>query len=134
MRYNTDQESYNEYLRQEFSDLDDNSSDFQKFLISAYPYFRSRLLVPGRCHEDEDHGSLAIGGSAHLDIVDLDIWLSQQSDLVRLEVLDWVNDTSLEQTAYYRGLGKYSKSTIKRRRDKIAENRSKSTENATSGT
>lgn len=131
MQYNTDKGQYQNYLKDTTTDFDERSDDYQKYVISAYPYFRSRLLVPGRCHEDDDHGSLAIGGSAHVDLIDLDIWLSKQNDLTRLEALDWINGSSLEQTAYYRGLGKSSKSTIKRRRDKIAAKRSKSNENAT---
>lgn len=123
-----DKEAYQVYLRTANQGLQEQSQDYQRYVLSAYPYFRARLLVPGRNHADEDSGMLAIGGSAHVDLIDLDIWLAQQPADIREEALYWIRGSSLEQTAFWRGLGKSSRSTIKRRRDRIAE---KSAENAT---
>lgn len=123
-----DRESYRIYQQSAQAELNDQSTDYQRYILSAYPYFRSRLLVPGRNHAEDAYGSIAIGGSAHVDLIDLDIWLSKQNDTVRTEALYWIRGSSLEQTAYWRGMGKSSRSTIKRRRDKIAQNL---TENAT---
>ncbi len=114
-----DKRAYMEYLAQNRQVVEETSDNYQKYVISAYNYFRSRLLVPGRCYEDESRGMLAVGGSAHLDIIDLDIWLKKQQPETEMEFLDWSGGSSLEQTAYWRGLGKYSASTIKRRRDKL---------------
>lgn len=113
---------YEEYLKE--NDLSDfyGGSNYARYLISAYPYYRSRLLVPGRCYEDDNHGMLAVGGSAHLDIIDLDMYLSQKDESSQKEALDWICGSSLEMVAYWRGLGKSSASTIKRRRDKITKN------------
>lgn len=117
-----DQKIYEEYIKDQ--DLGDfhGGPNYARYLISAYPYYRSRLLVPGRCYEDDNHGMLAVGGSAHLDIIDLDIYLSQSDSKSQQEALDWISGSSLELVAYWRGLGKASASTVKRRRDKIAEN------------
>lgn len=125
-----DKEAYQVYIRTLNQSVAEESNEYQRYILSAYPYFRARLLVPGRNHADEDSGMLAIGGSAHVDVIDLDIWLSKQSADVREEALHWIRGSSLEKTAYHRGLGKASRSTIKRRRDKIVRN---SRENATNG-
>lgn len=125
-----DKAAYRSYVQNVDREIDDRSSNKQKYVLSAYNYYRSRLLVPGRNYADEDHGPLAIGGSAHVDLIDLDIWLSKQNVRVKREARDWTLDASLEQTAYWRGLGPNSRSTIKRRRDKIAED---AHENATNG-
>lgn len=113
---------YEEYVRE--TNLSDfyGGSNYARYLISAYPYYRARLLVPGRCYEDDNHGMLAVGGSAHLDIIDLDVYLSQKDKPAQREALDWMCGSSLELVAYWRGLGKSSASTIKRRRDKIVKN------------
>jgi hypothetical protein len=128
-----DKEAFQVYLRTLNHSVQEQSNEYQRYVLSAYPYFRARLLVPGRNHADEDSGSLAIGGSAPVDVIDLDIWLSKQPAHIQEEALQWIRGSSLEQTAYWRGLGKASRSTIKRRRDKIVENYVKSTENATNG-
>lgn len=125
-----DKLAYAIYQKKEREEFNEYSTDYQRYVLSAYPYFRSRLLAPGRNHADEDSGSLAIGGSAHVNLIDMDIWLSRQPQQVREEALHWIRGSSLEQTAYWRGLGRSSKSTIKRRRDKIAQNAAK---NATNG-
>jgi hypothetical protein len=122
MHTKLDQQAYQHYQRSAQVENNEESTDYQRYILSAYPYFRARLLVPGRNHSDDASGSIAIGGSAHIDLIDLDIWLSKQSAKVRLEALYWIRGTSLEQTAYWRGMGKSSRSTIKRRRDKIVRN------------
>lgn len=117
-----DKQSYDEYLAQEASDtIESGTSDYVRYVISAYPYFRSRLLVPGRCYEDDSHGMMAIGGSAHMDVIDLDMWLSEQSPETMDEALDWILGSSLEQIAYWRGFGRGHKGTLSRRREKLAE-------------
>lgn len=99
----------------------DKVSEHRKYVIRSYLYTRSRLLVPGRNYEDNDHGPLSAGGGAHLDIIDFDVWLEKQDNAqLRQETIDWMNDSSLELVAYWRGLR--SRSTIKRRRDKIVKN------------
>lgn len=107
----------------------DKLNEHQKYVIRSYLYTRSRLLVPGRNYEDNDHGPLSAGGNSHLDILDFDMWLQQQSDpeLLR-ETIDWMNDSSLELVAYWRGLR--SRSTIKRRRDKIARKSAEAQQNS----
>lgn len=129
-----DRESYEIYLRTVNHSVQEQSSEYQRYVLSAYPYFRSRLFVPGRNHADEDSGSLAIGGSAHVDVIDLDIWLSKQPKHIVDEALVWMRGSSLEQAAYWRGLGKSSVNRIKRDRDKIVENYMKSTKNAKNAT
>jgi hypothetical protein len=98
----------------------DRVSDYSKYVIQSYLYTRSRLFVPGRNYEDNDHGPLAAGGNAHADIMDLDRWLEKQNGEDRQTILDWMRDASLDSVAYWRGLR--HRSSIKRRRDKIAEN------------
>lgn len=99
----------------------DKVSEHAKYVIRSYLYTRSRLMVPGRCYEDNDHGPLSAGGNAHIDIIDFDNWLEKQDGeegaTLRKETLDWMRDSSLELVAYWRGLR--HRSTIKRRRDKI---------------
>ena len=97
----------------------DHVSDYRKYVIRSYLYIRSRLFVPGRCYEDNDHGPLAAGGNAHADIIDLDAWLQRQSGEDNLEIIDWMRDASLESVAYWRGLG--HRSSVKRRRDRIVQ-------------
>lgn len=111
----------------------DKVSENKKFLIRSYLYTRSRLGVPGRCYEDNDHGPIAAGGNAHVDIIDFDNWLQEQhgeeGEQLRQETLDWMRDSSLELVAYWRGLR--HRSTVKRRRDKILK---KATAQQTSAT
>lgn len=117
-----DKRVYEEYLADESkSDIESGTSDYVRYVISAYPYFRSRLLVPGRCYEDDLHGTMAIGGSAHMDLIDLDMWLCTQSRETVDEAVDWILGSSLEQISYWRGFGKTHKGTLSRRRDKLAE-------------
>jgi hypothetical protein len=100
----------------------DRSSEHKKYVIRSYLYTRSRLLVPGRNYEENnDHGPLSAGGNSHLDVIDFDIWLQENaSDQDVKEAIDWMKDSSLEMVAYWRGLR--SRSTIKRRRDKLVKN------------
>lgn len=114
-----DKESYSRWLAVEsVMQPIDRVSEHRKYVISSYLYARSRLLVPGRNYEDNDHGPLSAGGNAHVDIIDFDMWLENQSnDELRQDTLDWMRDSSLEKAAYWRGLR--HRSTIKRRRDKI---------------
>ena len=120
-----DQNSYADFIVQQSSPVPTTPTHYQKYVIAAYAYFRSRVLIPGRCYEDESRGALAIGGAAHLDIIDLDQWMDRQNRETNDEMLDWIGGATLEQVAYWRGLGKYSASTIKRRRDKIASRMAK---------
>ena len=129
-----DQKIYEEYLAEVDYSSFSGGSDYARYIISAYAYYRSRLLVPGRCYEDDNHGMLAVGGSAHLDIIDLDIWLSKQNDQSIREAIDWARGSSLGEVSYWRGLGRSSASTIKRRRDKIASKLGKNGKNAKNGT
>lgn len=121
-----DKRVYLDYLAElQQSTIEPSTSDYVKYVISAYAYFRSRLLIPGRCYEDDNHGAMAIGGSAHADVIDLDIWLSQQGKETIDEAVDWIKGSSLEQVAYWRGLGRKNRGTISRRRKKIAISASK---------
>lgn len=122
-----DKEVYLDYLAQiKDSYIEpEHVGDYFKYVISAYPYFKSRLLIPGRCYEDDNHGSMAIGGSAHADLMDLEQWLKGKDGNMREEILDWMRGSSLEQVAYWRGLGKNNKGTISRRRSKIAQKATK---------
>jgi hypothetical protein len=115
-----DKREYDQYVTQMSGVVEADVADYTRFVISAYAYFRSRLLVPGRCYEDSNHGPLAIGGAAHADVMDLDRWLHKQGSGTVTEALDWMRGSSLADVAYWRGLGHAS--TIKRRRDKIVEN------------
>src|SRR5574338_616288 len=116
-----DRRVYQDYLSETHKDyVGTHTDDYTKYVISAYPYFRSRLLISGRCYEDDNHGAMAIGGSAHSDIIDLDIWLSRQTAETRVEALDWMSGSSLEQVAYWRGFARGHKATVSRRMTKIA--------------
>lgn len=114
-----DQESYSRWQAVESVMTPvDKASDHAKFVIRSYLYTRSRLNVPGRCYEDNDHGPISAGGNAHIDLIDFDNWLeAQHNDELLRETLDWMRDSSLELVAYWRGLR--HRSSIKRRRDKI---------------
>lgn len=120
-----DRESYSRWLAVESVMTPiDKVTEYKKYIIRSYLYTRSRLMVPGRTYEDNDHGPLSAGGNAHVDIIDFDNWMEKQtgedSAQLRREALDWMRDSSLEQVAYWRGLR--HRSTIKRRRDKIVKN------------
>jgi hypothetical protein len=121
-----DQQTYASWQRDSAVDslmtFPDKSSEHKKYVIRSYLYTRSRLLVPGRNYEENnDHGPLSAGGNAHLDVIDFDIWLEKHAnDKDVRETIDWMNDSSLEMVAYWRGLR--SRSTIKRRRDKLVKN------------
>ena len=114
-----DKESYARWLAVEsVMQPIDRVSEHGKYVIRSYLYARSRLMVPGRNYEDNDHGPLSAGGNAHVDIIDFDNWLEKQSNpTLRQEAIDWMRDSSLELVAYWRGLR--HRSTIKRRRDKV---------------
>lgn len=98
----------------------DRVEDYTKYIMRAYLYIRSRLLVPGRNYEFNAPGPLAAGGNAHIDVMDLDNWLMRQPAEDIREILDWMNDSSLESVAYWRGL-RHPKS-IQRKRQKIEKN------------
>lgn len=117
-----DRKIYEETIREPDLSNFHGGPNYARYLISAYPYYRARLLVPGRCYEDDNHGTLAVGGSAHLDIIDLDVFMAKSDVSTQEETIDWACGSSLDQVAYWRGLGKSSASTIKRRRDKIVNN------------
>jgi hypothetical protein len=124
-----DQREYDQYVTQMTGTVETGVADYTRFVISAYVYFRSRLLVPGRCYEDTHHGPLAIGGAAHADVMDLDRWLDKQNGDTLREALDWMRGSSLADVAYWRGLGHAS--SVKRRRDKIVENHDNPAKNDT---
>ncbi len=117
-----DKQSYRTWQLNEYTNPKiEQTSDWIKYIISSYLYARSRLAVPGKNYSDNEHNLLPIGGSMHCEIIDLDRWLEKKSDpQLRQEVIDWINGASLEEAAYYRGFGKSSRSTIMRRRNKIA--------------
>lgn len=119
-----DKRVYADYLIQQGEVADMKTPDHTRYVISAYMYFRSRLLTPGRCYEDDNHGNLAIGGSAHADVIDLDMWLAEQSEDTQREALDWALGSSLEQIAYWRGLR--GDSGVRKRRKKLIDKRAKS--------
>ena len=99
----------------------DRTSPYWKYVLSAYHYFRSRLTGPGRAYDTDDTGMLAIGGSAHCDIIDLDVWLAQQADNVRLGAYEMTLDASQEKVAYWRNYARgYSRQSVQRQREKIA--------------
>lgn len=117
-----DRQSYTNWQINEYAHPKiEQTSDWKKFIISSYLYARSRLGVPGRNYADNEHNVLPIGGLMHCELIDLDIWLQKKGDAaLHREVMDWINGASLEEAAYYRGFGKSSRSTIMRRRNKIA--------------
>lgn len=100
----------------------DRTPAFWKALITAYPYWRSRLAAPGRAYDSEEHGQLPIGGSAHADVMDLDVYLGSRDQRTRDEAVAMMGDSSPESVAYWRGLGRGSSRTTQwRRRNEIAE-------------
>ena len=100
----------------------DRVGDFWRYVLSVYPYFRSRLVVPGRAYDTDEDGQLAIGGSAHCDVMDLDVKLAGMSDLARQTAHEWTLDSSPEQVAYWRGMGRgNSQRSMGRRRAELLD-------------
>lgn len=100
----------------------DRVADYWRHIIAAYPYFRSRLLAPGRAYDSEEDGMLAIGGSAHCDVMDLDVKLAGMSPQARQTAINWMDDTSPDDVAYWRKLGRgSSRWTIQRRRNELIQ-------------
>jgi len=100
----------------------DRTPSFWKYVMSAYPYFKSRLFVPGRAYDSDEHGMLAIGGSAHADCMDLDVYLATQSKETQDAAIEWMGDASQEKVAYWRGFGRgNSQPSVSRQRSRIAE-------------
>lgn len=98
----------------------DRTGPYWRYVISAYPYFRSRLCVPGRAYDSEEHGMLAIGGSAHCDVMSLDVYLASQSKELQDAAIEWMGDASQEKVAYWRGMGRgNSQQTISRQRNRL---------------
>lgn len=101
----------------------DRTAAFWKYVLSAYHYFRSRLAVPGRAYDSDEHGMLAIGGSAHVDVMDLEVKLQGMSDDARGLAYEWTLDSSQEKVAEWRRMGRgYSQPTVSRRRKGLIEN------------
>lgn len=93
-----------------------------KYVLSAYLYFRSRLFVPGRAYDSEEHGMLSIGGTAHCEVMDLDVKLSRMSKQAQRDACDWMLGTSQERIAEWRKMGRgESQSSISRRRSRLIE-------------
>lgn len=100
----------------------DRTSPYYKYLLSAYHYFRSRLTGPGRAYDTDDTGMLAIGGSAHCDLMDLDVWLSRQDDATRRTAYEWTLDASQEKVAYWHNYARgYSRQSVQRQRQGVAD-------------
>lgn len=94
--------------------------DWYKYMFSAYLYMRSRLLMPGRAYDTDETGMLSVGGSAHVDLLDIDVWLQAQPDETRMHALAWALDAGPEDVAYWRKLGRgYSRTTAWRHRSAI---------------
>ena len=103
------------------SPLDDTPA-FWRYVISAYPYYRSRLFAPGRAYDTEEDGMLAIGGSAHCDVMDLDVKLHGMSAQARRTAVTWMMDSSPDDVAYWRKLGRgISTRTEYRRRNDLLD-------------
>jgi hypothetical protein len=100
----------------------DRTPSYYKYLMSAYLYYEARLAVPGRAYDTDDLGMLALGGSAHVDLLDLEVWLASADDRTRSEALTWALDASPEQVSYWRGLGRgHSPRNVRRERESMAE-------------
>ena len=106
-------------------------ADYWKWILSCYPYFRSRLLAPGRAYDSEEDGMLAIGGSAHASVMDLDVKLKGMSKQAQDTAMRWMDDSSPDDVAYWRKLGRgHSPASVYRHRSELVEklNESKSPE------
>lgn len=101
----------------------DRVGAFWKYVLSAYCYYRSRLVVPGRAYHSDADGMLAIGGSAHCDVMDLEVVVAAMSAEARDDAYEWTLGSSQEQIAHWRGLigPKEHRSTLSRRRDRLVE-------------
>lgn len=103
----------------------DRVGPFWKYVLSAYLYFRSRLAVPGRAYDSDESGMLALGGSAHCDVMDLEVKLATMSDQAKADAYEWTLGSSQERIAHWRGLigpkRGNSQPTISRRRNDLAE-------------
>lgn len=99
----------------------ERTAPYIKYLINAWPYYRSRLLAPGRAYDSDDVGMLAIGGSAHCDILDLEDYVDRQGGEAYAEFVNWTLDSSPEDVAYWRGFGRgHSPRSVRRNRDQLA--------------
>lgn len=118
-----DQQAYRNYqINEALHSSLEYTSDYRKYVIWSYLYVRSRLAVPGRSYESDFSGMLPLGGPAHCDVMDLDRWLEEEgTDKIRRDIIEWMNDSSPEQVAYYRGLSRVPKQTISKRRNRLAE-------------
>lgn len=101
----------------------DRVGTFWKYVMSAYMYYRARLLVPGRAYDSDESGMLAIGGSAHVDLMDLDVVVGDMSDEAKGDAYDWTLGSSQEQVAEWRKMGRggSGQSTVSRRRTRMVE-------------
>lgn len=101
----------------------DRTAAYWKYVLSAYAYYRSRLFVPGRAYDSDESGMLAIGGSAHCDVMDLDVIVGGMSPEARKDAYEWTLGSSQERIAQWRGLigPREHRSTISRRRDRIVD-------------
>lgn len=104
-------------IEQQFSSPIERSPAYTKYLLSAYLYFRARLCVPGRAYDEDDSGMLAIGGSAHCDLMDLDNFLAAQGDADRRVAWYWMLDASPEEVAQLRRSRGYSRTSMSRKRE-----------------
>jgi len=88
----------------------DRTPAYWKYVISSYLYVRSRLEVPGRAYDSEEHGAFAIGGAAHCDVVDLDQYIEATfDDKGKREVAAWMLDASQEKAAYWHSVARGSR-------------------------
>lgn len=118
---NDEQLSYRRHaaIESQFSSPIERGPAYNKYLLSAYLFFRSRLCVPGRAYDSEDAGMIAIGGSAHCDIIDLETFLSAQADQDRQVAYYWMLDSSLDEVAVLRRSRGYSRPTMTRKREEL---------------
>lgn len=100
----------------------DRVSAFWKYVMSAYLYYRSRLAVPGRAYDSDENGMLALGGSAHCDVMDLEVVVGRMSDEAKGDAYDWTLGSSQEQVAEWRKMGRGgSRQTLSRKRNELVE-------------
>lgn len=84
----------------------DRTPTYFKYVLSAYMYFTSRLAVPGRAYDSDEYGMLAIGGSAHTDIMDVEVAIARMSDAAKDDAYEWTLGSSQEQVAEWRKMGR----------------------------
>ena len=100
----------------------DRVGSFWKYVLSAYMYYRSRLAVPGRAYDSDEHGMLALGGSAHTDVLDLEVHLGRMSEEARAMAYDWTLGSSQEKVVEWRKMGRGgSRQTLSRKRNELVE-------------